>query len=326
MVELLRYTRDVAAEWDECVRSARQGTFLFERGYMDYHADRFVDHSLLVWRNGQVIAVLPAHERDGDWVSHGGLTFGGIVSGRHTRLVDMLEMTTAVVEYTREHNFRQWIYIPVPHIFHTSPAEDDVYALSLAGASLRSRSASLCINLNSPFGMPSRRMGGVKTAQSRGVTVEETGDLATFWDMLNERLRAAHNSRPVHTLDEMQLLQSRFPQNIRLYGAFQDSNMIAGLLMYENTRAARAQYIASNEIGRAVSAVDLIMYELLTRVYRNSRFAWLDLGISNRLEDNTINLGLYAQKEKIGGRTILIDAYSLDIASADLQRLRTHFT
>ncbi|MBE2272229.1 MAG: GNAT family N-acetyltransferase [Anaerolinea sp.] len=326
MIELIRHTSETNTAWDACVRTARQAVFLFERGYMDYHADRFTDHSLLAYRHGLLIAVLPAHEREQAWISHGGLTFGGIVSGPQFRLADMIDLVGTLIDYARTHGFRQWIYKPVPPIYHTAPAQDDIYTLSLAGATLRSRALSLCIDLHSPFGAPSRRMGGVKTAQARGVTVAESTDLASFWAILTDRLRTAHGTDPVHSLDEMRLLHSRFPGQIRLYGAFQAERMIAGVLMYENARAARAQYIAADETGRSVSAVDLIMYDLLTRFYRGSRLQWVELGTSVRPENNTINAGLFAQKEKIGGRPLLVDTYVLDIAAADVQRLRMHLT
>jgi len=43
-----RYTADQQPQWDDFVSNSKNGTFLFFRGYMDYHRDRFPDHSLLV--------------------------------------------------------------------------------------------------------------------------------------------------------------------------------------------------------------------------------------------------------------------------------------
>ncbi len=45
--EIKRYSDDCKEEWDGFVRESRNGTFLFMRGYMDYHADRFADFSLM---------------------------------------------------------------------------------------------------------------------------------------------------------------------------------------------------------------------------------------------------------------------------------------
>ena len=52
--------------WDEFVGGSKNGTFLFFRDYMDYHRDRFEDHSLLIWEdNGRLIALLPANREGG---------------------------------------------------------------------------------------------------------------------------------------------------------------------------------------------------------------------------------------------------------------------
>ena len=47
MFDIVRYTADKEAEWNAFVAQSKNGTFLFDRGYMDYHSDRFTDHSLM---------------------------------------------------------------------------------------------------------------------------------------------------------------------------------------------------------------------------------------------------------------------------------------
>ena len=64
MFEIRRYTADDRKSWDGYVRRARNATFLFERNYMEYHADRFDDWSLMFYRQGRLYALLPAHRRD----------------------------------------------------------------------------------------------------------------------------------------------------------------------------------------------------------------------------------------------------------------------
>ena len=41
IIEVTRYTARQSAEWNEFVERSKNGTFLFHRSYMDYHADRF---------------------------------------------------------------------------------------------------------------------------------------------------------------------------------------------------------------------------------------------------------------------------------------------
>ena len=63
MMSLRRYTADDAEAWDDFVEQSKNGTFLFKRQYMDYHSDRFTDHSLLFFnKKRHLIAFLPANE------------------------------------------------------------------------------------------------------------------------------------------------------------------------------------------------------------------------------------------------------------------------
>ena len=44
-ISIEHYTTGHKAEWDDFVARSRNGTFLLQRGYMDYHSDRFRDCS-----------------------------------------------------------------------------------------------------------------------------------------------------------------------------------------------------------------------------------------------------------------------------------------
>ena len=45
-----RYTPDRKSLWDDLTDASRNATFLLRRDYMDYHADRFADCSLIAIR------------------------------------------------------------------------------------------------------------------------------------------------------------------------------------------------------------------------------------------------------------------------------------
>ena len=79
MFEIKRYTPDEIDEWNRFVAASKNGTLLFDRGFMDYHADRFTDASLMVYREQKLYALLPANIKDDILTSHGGLTYGGMV-------------------------------------------------------------------------------------------------------------------------------------------------------------------------------------------------------------------------------------------------------
>lgn len=77
MFEIVRYTAQRADEWNRFVAASKNGTFLFDRRFMDYHSDRFSDYSLMVYLKGRLYALLPANADGQTLVSHGGLTYGG---------------------------------------------------------------------------------------------------------------------------------------------------------------------------------------------------------------------------------------------------------
>ena len=79
MIEIHRYTAAYHRDWNDFVSESSNGTFLFLREYMEYHADRFTDYSLLVYEGNKLLALLPAN-RSGDVLySHAGLTYGGLI-------------------------------------------------------------------------------------------------------------------------------------------------------------------------------------------------------------------------------------------------------
>ena len=80
MFEVRQYTKEQEFEWDDFVQESKQGTFLFNRSYMDYHADRFLDCSLMIYREGRLYALLPANRVGATICSHQGLTYGGLIT------------------------------------------------------------------------------------------------------------------------------------------------------------------------------------------------------------------------------------------------------
>lgn len=58
---IIRYAPALADEWNGFVARSKNGTFLFDRRYMDYHSDRFEDYSLMFYREGRLYALMPAN-------------------------------------------------------------------------------------------------------------------------------------------------------------------------------------------------------------------------------------------------------------------------
>ena len=315
MFTISPYTPACKEAWDRFVSAARNGVFLFYRDYMDYHADRFVDHSLLFSHDGRLVALLPAslHGRD-MLISHGGLTFGGVVSGPDMTAALMLELFADLGRYLRERGVARLLYKAVPHIYHDAPAEEDRYALFRAGARLCRRDVTTTVALDRKRPYQERRRRGVKKARAAGLVVRQTPDLASFWPILEDNLGRRHGVRPAHSLPEIQLLHGRFPDHIKLFAAYRGDAMLAGVVVYEHRRVAHAQYISAGEEGKRLGALDLVFDHLISEHYRGHDY--FDFGISTEEQGKVLNVGLAEQKEGFGGRAVVHDFYELDLASA----------
>jgi len=308
-------TRDADA-WDAFVRGSRNGTFLFERGFMDYHAARFRDHSLLLRDlSGRLVAMLPANEQDdGTLHSHAGLTYGGFIFGPHTGVADAFGMLDAVRGYLRIHGFARLHYKTIPWIYHRQPAEDDRYALFRSDAMLVRRDVLSVVSRDDRLPYRQRRRRGINSARRAGVGVSESTDFAGFWPMLHEVLHGRHGVSPVHSLAEIELLHARFPHRIRLFTGRLCDETLAGVVVFETERVAHAQYIAVGDAGRRLGALDAIFDHLLVDVFPDK--PWFDFGVSNEDQGRALNAGLVQQKEGFGARAVAHDHYTVECSSA----------
>lgn len=307
-----RYTAAAQPEWDEFVRNSKNGTFLLLRGYMDYHADRFADCSLIIRSGDELVALLPAH-RDGDMVaSHNGLTFGGfIVSSRMTTPM-MLRVFDVVRAHLAAQGAKTFIYKSIPHIYHRLPAEEDRYALFRHDAELYRRDLLSTIDMARRPPPQERRRRGAAKAMKAGVTVAEDPDFALFWDLLDRHLQARYDVKPVHNLREIQYLHAGFPRNIRLFTARDPAGgLLGGVVIYEADEVAHLQYAASTPEGFAMGCLDRIFLHLLDEVFAQKR--WFDFGNSTEQQGRYLNDGLIEQKEGFGGRAVAHDYFRLKL-------------
>ena len=311
VIEVRQYTPQDAPAWDAVVRQSRNGVFLFERAYMDYHADRFHDASLMVFDDDAVVAVLPASIDGTRVVSHGGLTFGGLIVTRGVRASTTLDALTGARDRFASLGADVLIYKAVPHIYHQLPSEEDLYALFRLGATLVRRDISSTVAMHDRIRFSKGRAHNAKKAARSAMIIGPDRAIDEFMAMETALLLEKYGVAPVHSTAEMQLLMSRFPGSVRLFSAREDDRLLAGVLIYESARVAHAQYIASTAEGAAKHALDGVVGYLLDQVYHEKHF--FDFGISTERDGTYLNEGLIAFKESCGARAIAYDTYQLPL-------------
>jgi hypothetical protein len=306
MIAVRPYAPADASAWDALVDRSRNGNLLHRRGYMDYHADRFVDCSQVVERNGELVAVFPASIRDQQVTSHGGLTYAGLISGHALRAESTLAVFEQLAQGYRALGIRRLVYKAVPHVFHAYPVDEDLYALHRLGARLVRRDMSSVIALQEPFRFMETRRRAVRNAGRASITLQVGADPAPFHALLSEVLRR-HHVAPTHSLQELRLLQARFPRQIVLHEARRDGALLAGALVYDFGRVVHTQYLAASEEGRHLDALSLLLAELIGSTYAGRHY--FSFGISTEQEGAVLNRGLLTQKEYFGARAIAHDFY-----------------
>ncbi|MBQ0068820.1 MAG: GNAT family N-acetyltransferase [Bacteroidales bacterium] len=312
MIEIVKYNSCMQAQWDEAVKVSRNGTFMHHRAFMEYHSDRFADYSLMAMDGSKVLAVLPANRVDDKVYSHQGLTYGSWLVSAKCDAVTMMQVMEATVKYLKDDGVTKLIYKPVPHIYHRYPAEEDLYALFRHGAVLSECSISTTIDLDEPIKLDRGNRRAVNLAKRACVNISESDDYEGYWQVLQGVLQSRYDTRPVHTVEEMRLLQSRFPNNIKLYTATINGEIVAGVVMFYAGPVAHSQYIAAAPAGRENGALALL-FDTLIKQSADEGYRYYDFGISCENHGQYLNEGLAQQKARLGGRGIAYNVYSIKL-------------
>ena len=58
-VVVRRYQEELKGDWSDVLTASKNGLFLFDRNYIEYHGDRFIDVSLVAYMDDLPVAVFP---------------------------------------------------------------------------------------------------------------------------------------------------------------------------------------------------------------------------------------------------------------------------
>lgn len=301
-VSIVRYMSDHEKAWNDFVASSKNSTFLFNRSYMDYHSARFKDHSVLVNLRDKPVAIFPANESYDTIHSHAGLSYGGLVLSPDVKLPDVLKCFYHVVHYYHQKSFKKIDYKSFPSYLCSQPSNEDQYALHLLEAKLlRRQLSSVLVQSNSrrPTTDPDQKDLKIKVVQ----------DPTEFWQqVLVPNLSDRFGTSPVHTVDEMKLLMSRFPQNIRLY-EIRDDELLAGALLYVSYDAVHTQYLSASPKGKEIDALRILIQHLIDNDFADKSI--FSFGTSDDGQGG-LNQGLLNWKERFGARSFVLDRYEID--------------
>lgn len=309
-------------EWDDFVARSRNGTFLMRRDYMDYHSHLFADHSLMAYRYGRLCAVLPANVEMNVLQSHGGLTYGGwLWPERGIDTTDIFWLWTIWMSECAKGDIESVIYKPVPTIYHRTPSQEDLYMLFLFhGRPVRCDiSTAIDLQNNPGFNNMQRRhlRSAAPTTAVRTIDDPESPAWREFYNLLQECLDERHNTVPVHSAEELILLKTRFPQNIVVWGAYEESTGLlqGAVCAYITDTCVHCQYIATSREGRERNVLS-VLFDRMIKSYTEAGMRYFDFGISNEDGGLALNPGLNRQKTSYGGSGVVYSHYDINVYSA----------
>lgn len=284
---------------------------------MDYHKERFEDFSLMVYKNGKLIALLPANKKDNIIYSHQGLSYGGVVFVKDIKFKDSLESFKSILEFLQELGYKTLYINPIPHFYNSQVSEEIFYFFSILKAKLIRRDTLSVIRNSDGISLSKSRKEGVSRAQKQGLEIKEVTQFSEFWnDILIPNLKLTYKTKPVHSLQEITKLKSHFPDNIRQFNVYYNNQIVAGATIFEFDKVAHTQYISGNENNNKLGSLDFLLTHLISCVFNKKEF--FDFGSSNKNNGQEVNYGLLFWKEGFGARTVSQDFYVIDVEKYEL--------
>lgn len=317
VIQLQAYQPAMAEEWDRFVWSSNNGTLFHTRRFLSYHPpDRFEDNSLVFFKEGRILALVPAVRlnRQGRYIlaSHTGASYGGFVTQSELSIKDAFRLVESLLFYARQNGFHGVEMTPPPQIYLHRPSDYVAFALYKNGFMYRKREVSSVIPLDFnddevlfTFNESSRR--AVRRALKQGVYLRDYLGFADFYPILKKNLKLRHNVQPTHSLDELLRLYDLFPDRIKFFGAFHEQTLVAGVVIFIcNPRVVLAFYISHDEEHQQYRGVNFLFYEIIKWAIRE-KYKFLDFGIFTVIED--VNWGLGRFKESFGAQGVFRDSY-----------------
>lgn len=313
MFKVIRYEEAYFEAWNTFAGEANNGTFLFNRNFMEYHKSRFTDHSVLIYHKNKLTAIFPANEVRKTIYSHQGLSYGGLILPVNIKALWVMHIFYYLLKYYYEQGYEMLVYKAVPKFYFNHFDQSEEFVLHYLNARKYRSDINSVIPLKMQPDFQERKKRAIKKTEARKVEIRKNDAVSSFWNqLLIPNLQKAHQTTPVHSVYEIQRLQERFPNNINHYLMYLDNRLVAGTTLFRYGDVAHCQYIAANEEGKESGALNYLFHQL---VYQElAHLHYLSLGISTEPEGQVLNKGLLEWKEGFTTHTYTHDFYKLNMA------------
>lgn len=293
-----RYQNNDFEDWNAFIGHAKNATFLFHRDFMDYHSDRFQDYSLIVLDKDKWVAVLPANLVGNEVFSHQGLSYGTIAVQKDIRIEEYLRVVRVIMLHLTQNKI-DFIYFKVlPKIYNKNLSDELDYASFLMNAQVYRSDVYMVIDRLQEYNPNRNRSRALKIASQLEIEIREDYNYEGFWnEILTPNLKNRFDVLPVHSLDEIKTLSLLFPNNIKLFNAYKNDILKAGVVVLITENVAHFQYSSGADDRNDTAALD-ILFDFIIRKFSNKKY--VSFGSSSEKEGLVLNKGLAYWKESFG--------------------------
>lgn len=310
-----KYQATYKTLWDNFVAEAKNGTFLFCRDFMEYHEDRFIDTSLLVFKADELVALFPANKSESIVYSHQGLTYGGLIFNANFYHHDIQKAFQAISDYFMSNRITQYIIKEIPEIYYQASTYGIKNHMENHMVSI-DQNMVLAIDYSKPLSIHKTKRKHYRKADKLNFKIKQSSNFAPFWNsVLKPRLQDKHNTKPLHSLEEITLLNSRFPDRIKQFDVYVEDQILAGITIFETNTVVKSQYGATTNEGEKVRALDYLFLTLIEK-YKTEGKLFFSMGtVTDKNRPKGYNEGLLKQKQELG-----CDLFEQHIYSCELER------
>lgn len=281
---------------------------------MEYHSDRFEDYSLLIFKEDKLFAILPAHVKENRVYSHNGLTYGGFTLSENATLLDCMSAFSAALDFLNANEIEHLFLKVIPTFYNSLPSDELEYYLYKVNAQLVHRDVLMVIDYHNQLPFKKNRREGINKAKRNGLEVVIDTNYEGFWnEVLIPNLERKHGVKPVHSLEEIKLLASRFPDHIKQVSVYKDHKIVAGTTVFLTKTTVHPQYVSGNLDKNTFGSLDLA-YDFAINHFKAGR-RYFDFNISSEEQGTVLNKGLVFWKETSGARAFTADNYLVSTAS-----------
>ena len=297
-----KYEENDIDAWDHFVyNESLNGTIYHTRNFLNYHKDRFIDASIMIYSKKKLIAVFPCCKCDNGYYSHRGSTTGGIViTEKYYKLSKLTEIMNKIYDY---YNNNLCIKLSET-IYFKNNINNDLLNFVLSQKCEVCKDISLFFDINKNTNIidsfpksDNKRLllKYIKNINKKMsfVVTNQVEDYKNYYYLLEKFLKEKNGVKPLHNLDEFILLKELLGERQSLFLSKDSSgDILSGALVFLiNSNTYYTVYLMTN-YDKQNSQVFYLLYELFKLAKRNNI--------------NIVNLGACSTG---GGKEILYSNY-----------------